>query len=217
MSVRQNSWTPRVITVPGLNGSGPEHWQTWIERQFPRSVRVQQHSWDEPDLAIWSRAVAQSLASLLEQPGYPVVLVAHSFGCLAAVEALRSLENSSKHSLGTPSSSSTDKPVGASVAGALFVAPANPERFGLTVAAFDHHLAMPSIVAASEDDPWFALEGAQDLADRWGSTLINLGRAGHVNAASGYGPWPRGKKMVDALICSAARANHCATQEAHAS
>ena len=205
MSVRQNSWIPRVITVPGLNGSGPEHWQTWIERQFPRSVRVQQQRWDHPDLAVWSRSVAQTLASLLVQPGYPVVLVAHSFGCLAAVEALRALEDS------------LESPLDKSVAGALFVAPANPQRFDLDIATFDHSLTMPSIVAASEDDPWFTLEGAQDLARRWGSTFINLGRAGHVNAAAGYGPWPRGKKMIDALIGSAARASHCATHDTHES
>jgi len=198
MSARQNGWLPRVITVPGLNGSGPEHWQTWIERQFPRSVRVQQHRWDQPDLAAWSRAVERSLACSFEQPGFPVFLVAHSFGCLAAVEALRSIANS------------MDNSVGNSVAGALFVAPANPQRF-------DHSLTMPSIVAASEDDPWFTLEGAQDLARRWGSTFINLGRAGHVNAAAGYGPWPRGKKMIDALIGSAARASHCATHDTHES
>jgi predicted alpha/beta hydrolase family esterase len=203
MSARQNGWVPRVITVPGLNGSGPEHWQTWIERQFPRSVRVQQHRWDQPDLAVWSRAVERSLAGSFEQPGFPVFLVAHSFDCLAAVEALRSIANS------------MDSSIGNSVAGALFVAPANPQRFDLDIATFDRSLTMPSIVAASEDDPWFALEGAQDLARRWGSTFINLGRAGHVNAAAGYGPWPRGKKMIDALICSAARASHCAAHDTH--
>jgi uncharacterized protein len=203
MSARQNGWVPRVITVPGLNGSGPEHWQTWIERQFPRSVRVQQHRWDQPDLAVWSRAVERSLACSFEQPGFPVFLVAHSFGCLAAVEALRSIANS------------MDSSIGSSVAGALFVAPANPQRFDLDIATFDHSLTMSSIVAASEDDPWFTLEGAQDLARRWGSTFINLGRAGHVNAGAGYGPWPRGKKMVDALIFSAARASHCAAHDTH--
>jgi len=37
------------------------------------------------------------------------------------------------------------------------------------------------------------------LASAWGSTLIDLGEAGHVNAASGFGPWPGGPVLRDRL------------------
>jgi hypothetical protein len=38
-----------------------------------------------------------------------------------------------------------------------------------------------------------------DLADDWGAALVDLGDAGHVNADSGFGPWPEGLELRDAL------------------
>ena len=32
-----------TLIVPGLNGSGPDHWQTWFERQLPDCIRVMHH------------------------------------------------------------------------------------------------------------------------------------------------------------------------------
>jgi hypothetical protein len=33
---------------------------------------------------------------------------------------------------------------------------------------------------------------------------VNLGDAGHINTAAGFGPWPRAKYFVDTLIHLAA-------------
>lgn len=75
----KSAWPPRLVTVPGLHGSEGAHWQTWLERQFPRSLRVEQHDWDAPDLAGW----AQSVRALLERERGPFVLAAHSFGSVS--------------------------------------------------------------------------------------------------------------------------------------
>ena len=181
-SSAQSRWPPRVVTVPGLHGSDGAHWQSWLERQFAHSLRAQQADWDAPDLATWSGA----LAALLARERGPFVLAAHSFGCLVAAHAL--LHDAS----------------GAEVVGALLVAPANPEKFRFAGTLHARRLALPSILVGSETDPWMPLAGARELAQQLGSAFVNLGDAGHVNPAAGFGPWPRAKYFVDTLVRSAA-------------
>jgi predicted alpha/beta hydrolase family esterase len=57
-------------------------------------------------------------------------------------------------------------------------------------------LPFKSIVVASTDDPFAGLERPKAFAAVWGSELVILESAGHINAASGYGPWPNGEKLV---------------------
>ena len=67
-----------VLIVPGLGGSGPQHWQSVWQARYPELRRVEQASWDEPRLGPW---VATLEAHVLAANA-PVVLVAHSLGCL---------------------------------------------------------------------------------------------------------------------------------------
>ena len=38
------------------------------------------------------------------------------------------------------------------------------------------------------------------FANAWGSELADIGAAGHINVASGYGPWPDGLRFVSRLL-----------------
>ena len=183
-SCSKSRWPPRLVTVPGLHGSDGAHWQTWLERQFARSLRVDQADWDAPDLAGW----AQSVHDLIEREHGPFVLAAHSFGCLATAHALQQPTHA------------------AAVVGVLFVAPASPEKFAFAGKFDARRLGVPSILVGSETDPWMPLAGASELAHRLGSAFVNLGGAGHINTAAGFGPWPRAKFFVDTLVhCAAPR------------
>ncbi|CEJ96477.1 Predicted esterase of the alpha/beta hydrolase fold [Caballeronia glathei] len=177
----KSNWPPRLVTVPGLHGSEGAHWQTWLERQYPRAARVEQDDWDAPHLDTWAGA----LRSLLAKQRGPVVIAAHSFGCLATAHAL-----SQAH--------------GADVAGVLFVAPASPEKFRFAGTFDARRLNVPSILVASETDPWMPFDRAHELARRFGSAFVNLGDAGHINTAAGFGPWPRAKHFIDTLTHYAA-------------
>jgi predicted alpha/beta hydrolase family esterase len=179
MFKRKPKWRPRLVTVPGLHGSEGAHWQSWLERQFAKSLRVEQRDWDAPQLAVWARAVEERLRA---ERG-PFVLAAHSFGCLATANALRT--------------------VSADVVGVLFVAPASPAKFRLDERFERARLPVPSIMIGSETDPWMPIDEARQLAFGWGSSFINLGDAGHINVAAGFGPWPRAKYFIDTLV-------HCA-------
>ena len=61
------------------------------------------------------------------------------------------------------------------------------------------HDEFPSVVMASEDDVYVTLEQAAAYAAAWGSRLVNIGRAGHINSASGLGAWPAGYALLEAL------------------
>ncbi|QBQ96055.1 RBBP9/YdeN family alpha/beta hydrolase [Paraburkholderia pallida] len=192
LSCASSRWPPRLVTVPGLHGSEGAHWQSWLERQFARSLRVEQDDWDAPDLALWSRA----LGRLLAHERGPFLLAAHSFGCLVAAHALQ------------------QGLVAADVAGVLLVAPASPEKFRFAGAFEARRLPVPSILVGSETDPWMPLAGAQRLAQQLGSAFVNLGDAGHINTSAGFGPWPRAKYFIDTLVhCEAPRRLRDDTQQ----
>lgn len=184
-----------TLIVPGFHGSGPDHWQTWIEGHIRDARRVVGIDWEKPVLAQW----AQTLRTEIDRAHGRVWIIAHSFGCLAAVLA------------------STSRPE--RVAGLMLVAPADPERFGprglrkaddltaqpgLSGWIPRTPLAPPSVVVASTNDPWVRFSSAMYWADCWGSQFENIGPAGHINVDSGHGPWPAGLALYEALRMASA-------------
>lgn len=164
-----------TLIVPGLHGSGPTHWQSWFERLLPEARRVTQPDWETPDLESWSQRVADAI----DASRGSVLLVAHSFGCLASVAA---------------AARSPDR-----IAGALLVAPADPRKFQVGHKLPGGPLGFPSIVVASGNDPWVSLGTARHWAGRWASRFIAIGDCGHINVDSGFGPWPEGFALYSSL------------------
>lgn len=170
---------PVPLIVPGWRDSGPGHWQSlWADR-IPRALRVQQDDWTHPTREAWVRAIA---AAVLAAPA-PVVIVAHSLGCIAAVHLPR---DAAKR-----------------IHAALLVAPADPERrAALHDFAPVPHERLPyrSIVVASSDDPFCPARLAGAYARSWGSEFLRLQRAGHINVESGHGEWPLGFVLLQSLL-----------------
>lgn len=69
----------RVLIVPGINGSGPDHWQTRWEEERVDCARIEQENWHDPDPLAWIGRIDAAVSTV----SGPVVLVAHSLGCLA--------------------------------------------------------------------------------------------------------------------------------------
>jgi predicted alpha/beta hydrolase family esterase len=61
-------------------------------------------------------------------------------------------------------------------------------------------LFFPSIVVASSGDEYVTLDRARAFAEAWGSCFVQIGAAGHINAASGLGAWSRGRDLLSALL-----------------
>jgi len=51
----------------------------------------------------------------------------------------------------------------------------------------------------SQNDEWVTPARARQFAEAWGSELVDIGAAGHINAASGYGAWPAGLALLESL------------------
>lgn len=61
------------------------------------------------------------------------------------------------------------------------------------------HLNFPSLVVGSLNDHYMHFDRLQVLCKRWGSRLVDLGQAGHINIASGFGRWPAGYDLLRVL------------------
>jgi uncharacterized protein len=85
------------------------------------------------------------------------------------------------------------------------VAPSDPDgpRYPLGPTGFSpvplEPLPFPSIVVASEDDEYVTMPRAREYADGWGSEFVSIGKAGHINSASGLGAWPAGYALLERL------------------
>jgi predicted alpha/beta hydrolase family esterase len=60
-------------------------------------------------------------------------------------------------------------------------------------------LPFRTILVASRNDPYTTFAQFQQYAEDWGAEMFDAGEAGHIETASGYGPWPDGERLVDAL------------------
>ncbi|RAS11244.1 putative alpha/beta hydrolase family esterase [Cupriavidus alkaliphilus] len=138
----------QVLTVPGLHGSGPGHWQSRWEQQFPDWQRIEQHDWSRPSLPLWAERVSEGVMRARRVAARGAVLVAHSFGCLATLRQ------------------AALDPVG--IAGALLVAPADPDKFGVAALLPTYRLPFPTILAASRNDPWMPQRTAFSWGTLWG-------------------------------------------------
>ena len=161
-----------VLVVPGLNDSGPGHWQTRWQQRHRQFRRVVQPDWATPDLNRWAARVATAIDGCAAPP----LVVAHGFGCLATLRATFLFERR--------------------IAGAMLVAPADPDRFGALSRLPSKPLPYPSLLLASSDDPWLKFTKAGALATRWGARFVPVGYAGHVNVESGHGAWPEGHRAL---------------------
>ena len=74
----------KILTIPGLDNSGPRHWQSLWEHKFADSERIDLGSWSEPDKNEWVERIAEAIAGEDE----PVLIAAHSLGCHAFAQRL---------------------------------------------------------------------------------------------------------------------------------
>jgi predicted alpha/beta hydrolase family esterase len=183
---------PTVLVVPGLRDHGDAHWQTLLAADLEaqgRKVRtVAPMGRDELDCAGHVEAIERA-ANLISGP---LVIVAHSAGALMVAHWARR----------------TRRPV----QGALLAVPPDfeqpmPHGYPTLDALHDagwlpvprRTLPFRSIVAASRNDPLASFGRVVAHARDWGSELFDLGEVGHLNPASGFGPWPLAAYLVREL------------------
>lgn len=165
-----------ILMVPGLGGSGPDHWQTRWQQKLSTGCRVEQADWDRPDRRDWTERLVEAVAGASR----PVVIVAHSLGVAAVAHAAPRL-----------------KP-GAVIGGFLVALPdvehpaVEPDCLRVFSPLPRDPLPFPSLLIASRNDPYCGYDRAEDISYEWGAALVDAGEAGHLNPESGFGPWPEG-------------------------
>ncbi|MGG7101033.1 RBBP9/YdeN family alpha/beta hydrolase [Rhodococcus sp. 24CO] len=179
---------PTVVIVPGLRDHVEEHWQTLLENKLDRVRSVP--PLEEDKLSLTARIAA--LDAVISEIDGPIVLVAHSAGVMITVHwALQ-----------------TNRPI----VGALLATPSDlerqlPEGYPMLEDLSNNgwlpiprrQLPFPSIVAVSSNDPLADRLRVANMAEVWGSRLVDLGDVGHLNPASGYGEWPQAEEFIDEL------------------
>ncbi|MGS0896155.1 RBBP9/YdeN family alpha/beta hydrolase [Burkholderia stagnalis] len=171
----------QVLIVPGHGNSGATHWQSIWETSKPgRWRRVKVEDWDHAVRDEWVAAIDREIDAL----GPDTIVVAHSLGCLALVHW------AARHAAG--------------IRGALLVAVPDPLAPAFPrdcTVGFDPvpstSLPFRSIVVASNDDPYAAIEYARARAQAWGSEFVDAGAGGHLNAASRLGDWADGYRLLE--------------------
>ncbi len=168
-----------VLILPGYGNSGPEHWQTRWQHAHREYRRVEQRDWNAPDCDEWVETLDAAIAACTRPP----VLVAHSLA-VAQVAQWAARHRRPIH-------------------GALLVSPSDvdsPEHTPDAVRGFGpmplERLPFASIIVVSANDPYVSVERAEQFARAWGSALINIGAAGHINAESGLGDWQQGHDLL---------------------
>jgi predicted alpha/beta hydrolase family esterase len=187
------TFQPTVVIVPGLRGEVAEHWQTLLAAALASAGRVTRTVPPLTQDALSREARVAALQGVMSTTSGPVVLIAHSAGCIITVHWAQ------RHPAGQ-------------VRGALLATPPDldkpmhephpgPELLqeGGWLPVPRTPLPFPSIVAASSDDPLASLDVVAGLAKDWGSRLAEIGAVGHLNPASGYGSWPKAEEFLREL------------------
>lgn len=192
-----------LLIVPGLRDHVEQHWQTLLAQRLPHAVTVPPMGRD--NLSCQQRVDAIEAAVAAGPQG--VVIVAHSGGCISVAHwaAMTRLAGKVKGALlATPPDFDSPMPAGYPDLAALAA--------GGWLPVPRAQLPFRSLVALSSNDPLATPDSVHRLAQDWGSEVVALGAVGHLNPASGFGPWPG----VDALVQRLANAG-LAAQAAHPS
>lgn len=172
--------TPSIV-VPGIGGSGPDHWQTLWQQKDPALVRFEPGSWDYPDLDDWVAALDAAIAAAAAPP----LLIVHSLACLMvahwAARSARLIKGAFLVSVPDPSSP-----------------PFPPEARSFDGAPTDR-FSFPALVVASSNDPFGTIAYSSSRARQWGAGYIVVGQHGHINAASRLGEWQQGAQLFEAF------------------
>ena len=177
---------PRVLILHGWQGSGPDHWQSWLAGELHAAGATVRYpdlpACDEPCPDRWASALHEELAGLAADPGGERVVCCHSLGCvlwLREAARIRPAERVERVALVAPPCPGAKVP---ELAGFF---PTGAERGSVEAAADTTRLV------CSDDDPYCPGFGARH---HWGVPLglpvDVLPGTGHLNPESGFGPWP---------------------------
>ena len=167
-----------ILMVPGWGNAGPGHWQSRWARGLKTATRVEQADWDTPEIGNW----VEQIVAVVTAGTRPAIIVAHGCGVIAVAAAAPRLDKTR-------------------LAGAFLVAvpdldPGRDTIWPANAGGFTplpmRRLPFPAKLIGSSTDPFCRVERTQEIGLAWGADTSIIAGAGHLNTASGHGPWPEG-------------------------
>ena len=174
----------RVLLVPGGGGSGPDHWHTYWEADNRNVQRVNQTDWNDGTREDWVTALDEHINISND----PVILVAHSLGCILVSHWA---ETHRGH-----------------VLGALMVAPADIEGPWVPSGSlYERFKPIPlnrfpfaTTIVASTNDPYLTPDRAEKFSVSWGSRLEFVGPLEHIGSEARLHNWVEGWHILERLL-----------------
>jgi uncharacterized protein len=179
---RRPTRTVATVLLHGWEGSGPDHWQSWLAEQLRAADREVRYpdlpDADEPQVDRWLAALSTTLDALPDD-GFDVV--AHSLGAvlwLHHVAAAGESPRPARVALVSPPSPRTTIPEIAS----FFPVPLDIDLV--------RRCADGTVLVGSDADPYTpeGIAAAYGRPLKMPTTIISGG--GHLNPDAGYGEWP---------------------------
>ncbi|WP_237389703.1 RBBP9/YdeN family alpha/beta hydrolase [Bacillus sp. USDA818B3_A] len=169
------------LIIHGLNGSGHDHWQTWLaDTLIQNNYRVSYPTFSafhEPDLNVWVQELHRAIQAI--PANSELTVITHSLGCLLWLHY----------------TSTQNKKLAKRV---ILVAPPSPairlkeaETF-FPVPLNSRHLSRTAeeiLFIHSNNDPYCNMDDAGNYLNMDHPSIV-LPNAGHINPESGHGKWP---------------------------
>ena len=171
-----------TVFVPGYGNSLNGHWQENWYAETQNAYWVNQKDWNTPICTEW----VETLNDLVQTIKDPILFITHSLGRSTVIEWA--------HRYSAP------------IIGLFAVAIPDVMSVRLPKEILGYNnppltkLPFPSVAIASTDDQYSTIEKSTYYADNWGSLLITIGAAGHINRDSGFGSWSEGKELLHSFL-----------------
>lgn len=178
----------RVLIIHGWTNRRPEsHWQ----RRLAAALRDQGHvvsypqlpNTDEPQLSEWLEVVYAEIAQLNElenRASEPLIVVAHSLGCVTWMHAaLEGSVSADRVLLVAPPEPAPISPIPS------FVSTATGEEIGAAL----RDTAQEVVLVGSDADPWQPSGIQAGVGDHIGLTALVIPGAKHFSVTDGFSQW----------------------------
>ena len=177
----------RFLILHGWQGSGPDHWQTWLASRLRAAgedvLYPELPDPDTPSLPAWRDALSSELERL--RPGRGVV-ICHSLACILWLHHAPAVRLPVERVLLVAPNSAT---AGVPEVASFFPAPLDREAVVRAAGA-------TRLVRADRDA--YCPEGAERLyGEPLGLEADIVPGGGHLNPDAGYGPWPAVEAWAD--------------------
>ena len=167
---------PRVLLVHGWGGSDYPHWQSWLAAEIAKDYGcvsfLKLSNFEFPNIDKWKEELLKELDSF-----NPTIVICHSLANtlwfhLCNEEKIADVEK--LFLVAPPSLKDVIEEV---------------KDFFPVYAPKDLH-AKEALIVCSTNDPYMKLEEVKALQQELGVDMEILEGAGHINADSGFRPWP---------------------------